>query len=301
MRVIASTILWLFCCGLLLFPTVKCEIPLEYAIEVGSDGLAKWTIQCSSVLQSFETFISNVQSLVSEARIETGRNMSAARFAMTTNVSGSYTIVKYQFQWTMFAINETDRIKIGDVFEVAGLFLFGEGIVNIVHPAGYTVESVVPKEHEASTLTLTWWGIADFKSGEPKITLVQKKPLTFLELLQQNIFSVIGIIVLVGAGSGSLYFFRTKKHRKEIEKAGSQRLMEAIGAEGDEERIVSLLRNAGGQLRQSAIANQCRFSKSKTSILLSKMEGEGKVKRIERGRQKIVALIGKEERNAVED
>ena len=61
------------------------------------------------------------------------------------------------------------------------------------------------------------------------------------------------------------------------------------------------LRAAGGQLRQSTIVNQCKFSKAKTSILLSRMEEEGKVKRIEKGRQKIVVLIGGKERNSIEN
>ncbi len=301
MKVKAPTIVWLLFYSLLLFPTANCEKQLEYTIEVGLDGLAKWTIQCPDLLQPFETFIDNVESLVSEAIMKTGRNMSASKYSMITNVSGSYTLVIYQFHWISFAANETGRMRIGDVFEVTGLFLFGEGIVNIVYPEDYGVENVVPENHDApNAYTLTWWGIADFKSGEPRITLIKKEPISLLELFQQDTFLLIGIIIIVAVGSSSFYYVKTKKSIREVKKKEPMGLVETIEVEGDEERILNLLKAAGGRLHQTAIANQFRFSKAKTSILLSKMEERGRVKRIEKGRKKIVILITKEEKKSAD-
>jgi uncharacterized membrane protein len=43
-------------------------------------------------------------------------------------------------------------------------------------------------------------------------------------------------------------------------------------------------------MRQSEITEQCRFSKAKTSQLLSDLEGRGIITRYKKGRDKIVSL-----------
>jgi uncharacterized membrane protein len=61
--------------------------------------------------------------------------------------------------------------------------------------------------------------------------------------------------------------------------------------ETDEEKIVRLLKSSHGSLHQSAIVEQCRFSKAKTSQLLAALESRGVVRREKKGRDKIVALV----------
>ena len=61
--------------------------------------------------------------------------------------------------------------------------------------------------------------------------------------------------------------------------------------EDDEEKVVNLLKAAGGSLYQSAIADQCGFSRSKASKLLALMERKRKIRREKKGREKLVTLI----------
>jgi len=51
-----------------------------------------------------------------------------------------------------------------------------------------------------------------------------------------------------------------------------------------------VLRSNGGSAYQSTIIEQCKFSKSKTSELLSALEKKGTVRRYKKGRDKIVSL-----------
>ena len=60
--------------------------------------------------------------------------------------------------------------------------------------------------------------------------------------------------------------------------------------ETEEEKVVKVLRSNGGSAYQSAITEQCRFSKAKTSQLLSALEAKGVVQRYKKGRDKIVNL-----------
>ncbi|NIW12434.1 MAG: hypothetical protein GWN31_00555, partial [Candidatus Thorarchaeota archaeon] len=98
---------------------------LEYRIEVRADGSATWIIehvfakgedetifaQLSNPIYFSDTFVENIKSLVNATKESTGRmNMTVENFVMTVSVSGSYSIVKYQFYWREFAETEDTQI-----------------------------------------------------------------------------------------------------------------------------------------------------------------------------------------------
>ena len=58
----------------------------------------------------------------------------------------------------------------------------------------------------------------------------------------------------------------------------------------DEERTIKLLRDHGGRLPQREITEQSEWSKSKVSRLLSKMEEQGQITKINLGRENLIAL-----------
>jgi len=62
----------------------------------------------------------------------------------------------------------------------------------------------------------------------------------------------------------------------------------------DEERVLSLLRENGGRMRQVNIVEETGWSKSKVSMLLSDMEDADQVRKLRVGRENIVSLPGQE-------
>jgi uncharacterized membrane protein len=78
---------------------------------------------------------------------------------------------------------------------------------------------------------------------------------------------------------------------------------ESAGVETEEGKILKLLKSSSGSLRQSAIVEQCRFSKAKTSQLLALLEKKGIITRYKNGRDKIVNLTErvKDEQNGKPD
>ena len=274
------------------------SVQLEYVVEIYTDGSARWSVEqrgttISTSFESFDVFVKNSSLLVNLAREKTNRNMTAEDFAMNVNKSGSYTVVKYQFFWNGFAEVRNAHIIIGDVFNVEGFFsyLYGDGAIHVFYPSNYTVESVSPQPHESHTQTIGWYGIADFKVGEPKIVLIEKNaPPEPISLIDINIFLALGFVALVGAITVFHYHRRKKKVDKRAEAA---KVFNIPKMESDEEKVISLLRAAGGRMYQSTIADQCGFSRSKTSKLLKAMEEKGKIRRDEKGREKVVTLIEK--------
>jgi uncharacterized membrane protein len=63
--------------------------------------------------------------------------------------------------------------------------------------------------------------------------------------------------------------------------------------ESEEEKVLRIVRANGGTAFQSAITEQLRFSKAKTSQLLTSLEKKGVVRRYKKGRDKIVTLAEK--------
>jgi len=288
--------------------TVWGAYQLEYRIEVYIDGSATWIIehiflkgqdealfrQLSDPTYFSDTFVKNIKSLVNATKEKTQRmNMTLENFVMTISVSGSYSIVKYQFRWRGFAEIENTRIKIGDVFEVENFFtyLYGDGAVYIKYPTEYIVESVSPTPHEQdySIPMLEWYGIEDFGIEEPKIVIKEKSAASeFLDIISKNVILIIGLLALIGVGSVGLYHFKLRK--KEMGPKMPE-FLRILGMEDDEEKVVNLLKAAGGSLYQSAIADRCGFSRSKASKLLALMERKGKIRREKKGREKLVTLI----------
>jgi len=274
------------------------QYQLEYNIQIYADGSATWTIkQIGTNIQvspdTYSAFVGKVRSLIEAAKNQTGRNMTADNLKITADVSGSYTAVKYQFDWKNFSKIEHERIIIGDVFE-ADVFslLYSDGSLYITYPSQYAVETVspIPPAQNASLQILEWYGTIDFKRGEPKIVLREKSaPPEFTDIIRQNAILITSLAALTAGFSASLYIF--KRNKKKISHATKMpEYPNLLGIESDKDKIVKLLESAGGSLYQSAISDQCKFSRAKTSQLLTNLEKQGIVKRYKKGREKVVIV-----------
>jgi uncharacterized membrane protein len=62
----------------------------------------------------------------------------------------------------------------------------------------------------------------------------------------------------------------------------------------DEDRVLRLLAERGGRMKQRDIPDETDWSKSKVSRLLSRMADDGQVSKINVGRENIITLAGYE-------
>jgi len=278
--------------------TVSGEYQVEYNIQIQKDGTATWTItQTGTSIQAspitlYNTFNGKVTLIMEKAENKTGRAMEIANPKIDINVLGSYTVVKYQFDWINFSKTENTKIIVGDVFEVENFFqnLLGEGTVCITYPPQYKVESVSPPPHQQneSLQMLEWYGTKDFKTGEPSIILKEKTASESADIIKQNAILIISLAVLSIAIPLTVYTITHQKKRKI--STGKQEQPIVPQMESDEDKIIRLLKSAGGSLYQSEITKQTKFSRAKTSKLLGALENKGIIKRYRKGRDKIVTL-----------
>jgi uncharacterized membrane protein len=62
----------------------------------------------------------------------------------------------------------------------------------------------------------------------------------------------------------------------------------------DDDRVVRMLKDHGGRMKQVKIVEETGWSKSKVSMLLSDMEEDGTISKLRVGRENVISLAGHE-------
>lgn len=254
--------------------TVEQRLPLE--TQEDQVGFAEYnaTFDRAAALQAFSN---ETMSIVQRAQALTGRQMTARNFTVSLEVistpTGAIGVIRYTFDWIGFAKVEGERVVVGDVFQ-GGLYLYADDTLIIMYPAGYSVARVSPQPAEAreEERELVWYGRRDFLPGEPSVELAP-------------VGNPYAPWLALGILSAALVFSAALLPRMRSRPAARERLLMS-----DEERLLQVLRSAGGALFQSEIRRRTGFSKSKTSTLLSSLEARGRVAKTRRGREFLVEL-----------
>ncbi len=285
------------------------QTSLQYKVQLSSDRSAVWTITQTSDLNgtvdTWSSFQSKVTSLVLTCANQTGRQMSVDNDSLqiSTVTSGDSKTTEYTFTWLNFSETQNGQLIVGDVFGNSSFFdqLYGVGYndvgysFQINYPANYYVGSIKPSPNSEDnyTQTLQWFDVSLFINGSPKIVF-QVNPQTASPSGQTPyvLIALIASVIAIGLSGGFLFVTR-RKNRKGSEPAISP----AVLLETEEEKVLRVLRSNGGTAYQSAITEQCKFSKAKTSQLLTALEKKGFVKRYKKGRDKIVNITENAKRN----
>jgi uncharacterized membrane protein len=132
-------------------------------------------------------------------------------------------------------------------------------------------------------------------NGKPSITLNLKSQDGSEVGWPQSTLIVAVLAIAVAASLVGVGFYVVRRNKQKTKDVSTAATFAGTAlTESDEEKIMKTIRNSGGVLNQTAIAEQCRFSKAKTSQLLATLEQKGVIKRFKKGRDKIVTLTEKQ-------
>ena len=268
----------------------------EYNIQIKSDSSAIWMItQFSSsnvTIESFDVFQQEVFDLVDSAAIITNREMTADENSLqiNTTISLESKITEYSFVWLNFSIIKGNLLTFGDVFQVNNFFgqLFGEAALQLTYPSDFTVKSIFPTpyEREDSADTMKWSRTQDLVTNRVSIVLSNNSQVGNATNNGWEFYAIVIAIIFVGAILSLTGFFMFKRRKNKASLANN--IESPIMSE--EDKVLKLLKSFGGNMRQSEITEQSRFSKAKTSQLLTALEKKGSITRYMSGRDKIVTL-----------
>lgn len=105
---------------------------------------------------------------------------------------------------------------------------------------------------------------------------------------------VIGIVVLVVGGVLAYLWVNRSAEVSTFTRGGDEVSLTGAELVEDEERVLSLLEEHDGQMRQSAIVEETGWSKSKVSMILSEMTDDETVSKLQLGRENLISLPGHE-------
>jgi uncharacterized membrane protein len=266
----------------------------EYNVQIKSDSSAIWMItqfsSSNATVESFDVFQQKVFDLIDSAAIITNREMTADENSLqiNTTISLESKITEYSFVWLNFSIIKGDMLTFGDVFQVNNFFgqLFGDAALQLTYPSDLTVKSVFPTPYERkdSVYMMKWSRTQDLVTN--RVSMVLSNNSQVGNGTGWEFYAIVVAIIFVGAILSLTGFFMFKRRKNNASLAN--KLESPIISE--EDKILKLLKSFGGNMRQSEITEQSRFSKAKTSQLLTALEKKGSITRYMSGRDKIVTL-----------
>lgn len=279
--------------------TVQCQDYYTYLVQVRSDNSAVWTITQFSDINasttSWASYQQKIYGLVSEAANATGRSMAVdgSSLEINTTLSSESKITEYTFVWLNFSTSQGDQLLFGDVFSVNHFFgqLFGDASIQLNYPQEYTLKSVNPQPYQRQDdqHLMKWARTQDLAVGNVQIVLSPSGQSSGGSGWAQSSFigaAVVGVMVPVGLAG----FFVFRKRQKDSGNELTAETAALSALETDEDKILKLLKSAGGSMRQTEITERLGYSKAKTSQLLTAMEAGGVLVRYKKGRDKIVTF-----------
>ena len=241
-------------------------------------------------------------------------------------------VVTLSFQWSNFAVTDGETVRVGDVFE-GGLYIGSDQRLVFETGPSLAVTSAAPDSYTLSgpslesSDTITWVGDRQFTDNHPRVVFEPRSAVESGDSDQSegtdeatteptnrssgDVLVLVGVFVvivgLVGAAvwqSGAFSRRESLLNDSAAEAAGAAAEPTNADATGtgipdeellsDSDRVVKLLKDNGGRMKQVNIVEETEWSKSKVSMLLSEMEDDGDISKLRVGRENIISLAGHE-------
>lgn len=262
----------------------------------------------STYLDSFEERLTET---VRTAEAATDREMSADGFAVSTRTESQpqaeYGVVTFEFEWSGFAAVDDEEIRAGDAIDQ--LFLEDEQRLQMSWPDSYELESTTPEPAVRDQQRVVWRGPIDFDAGQPRIVLSPVDE-------RSSLWIAAGLgLAVVGLGAVAYWWHRREKQPEESSPpvgagqeggggpdeptaSGTTDSTEPAETSSDtppellsnEERILQLLQENGGRMKQKAVAEELDWSAAKTSQVVSDLRDAEEVESFRLGRENILTL-----------
>lgn len=303
---------------------------VSLAASVHENGSASWTVQYLVQLESanrteaFQSLQADVRAnrsayvdrfeqrmnrTVAAAEDATGREMALRDVTVETgtqSIGQQYGVVTYRFEWDGFAVTTDDQLRAGDA--VAGLYLDPETSLRVRWPDSYQSVSVDPVPDETEANAVVWNGRQSFSDDEPQL-VVTKGAGEASSAANWWLLPTIAGVLAIGAGLVGLWLVRrgedTGSDADESagpagplgdDRAGATGPAEQAASEppeellSNEERVLKLLDEQGGRIKQQQVVERLGWTDAKTSQVVSDMREAGSIEVFRIGRENVLRL-----------
>ncbi|WP_243645230.1 helix-turn-helix transcriptional regulator [Natrarchaeobius chitinivorans] len=248
----------------------------------------------------------------------TDREMDISNVRVETDTSSAprnLGHVEFTFEWSAFSHRELNRIEAGDA--LAGFTLVDDTTLQFFWPDGYTVREVDPSPDDPPEDSIFWDGDGtEFTDDQPLIVLIEDggqndEPTDPEESPAMPWFAVIGALSLLvlAAAVGWLIRHRADGGSDSTGWGSSGPPPRSVGPNGgatdsgdppaellsNEERVLRLLEQRGGRIKQQAVVSELEWTEAKTSQVVSGLREDDEIEVFRIGRENVLSLPEEDE------
>jgi len=275
----------------------------------------------------YRTFIEDAEALTRLGTNETERQMDARNFqrsaGIETRPGQDRGTVQMSFLWENFARTYDERVVVSDVFE-DGFYLGPGQRMVFEHETSMVFTGAEPGPDSlsaprslADSESITYVGERSFTDNRPYVELgppssVQGTPgengTTVAASAGESMWQFALVLAVIALGVVAAAAWRSGAAAavlggpdedggtapESVSEPPPDTAVEEPELLNDDDRVIKLLEENGGRMKQVDIVERTEWSKSKVSMLLSDMEEEGDISKLRVGRENIISLAGEE-------
>jgi uncharacterized membrane protein len=248
----------------------------------------------STYLDPFEERMSRT---VQAAETATNREMRATNYTVTaareSQPQAEFGVVTFRLEWGSFASVEDETMRVGDAID--SLFLNEGESLELRWPAEYGTESSTPSPTISEEQRAVWRGPVDFDTGEPRLVLATSQGGSDSGDGGLSVLPLAGVVGLVLAVTAVVFFVRRDSEVEETAEPDTAADSEEPAAPSpellsNEERVLRLLKQNGGRMKQKAVAEQLDWTDAKTSQVVGTLREDDEVEAFRLGRENVLTL-----------
>ena len=261
--------------------------------------------------------------IAASAENATDREMAIRNVTVETRTQPSYGILAYRFTWSNFAAVEGDTVRAGDAIDQ--FYLDSRTTLAMSWPEGYVSDSVTPEATTTGANSVVWEGELDFDPEEPRVVVVPQGETPPAQDTTTSatgggdggggsslglVAGLVALVLAVGAG-GWWYTQRgggadagsddsaagggaakstdtgTDETVKATDSAAAGPPMELLS---NEEKVLWLVEENGGRMKQKQVAEELDWTAAKTSQVVGGLRDEEKLESFRLGRENVLTL-----------
>ncbi|RQG93181.1 hypothetical protein EA462_02985 [Natrarchaeobius halalkaliphilus] len=285
----------------------------------GNDSTENWEALRDDVEANSEAYAEKERNdwneILVEGANETGRDMEISDVTVETDTSSAprnMGHVEFTFRWSSFAHVELNRIEAGDA--LAGFTLVDDTTLQFFWPEEYAVREIDPSPDDPPDNSIFWDGDGtEFTDEQPWIVLIKNggtadEAVEVTESPAMPWLAVLGALLLLAAAAAVGWLIRHRadgigsnddhstgssppstETREPIEP-GERGTGPPSDLLSNEERVLQLLEERGGRIKQQEIVSELEWTEAKTSQVVSGLREEDEIDVFRIGRENVLAI-----------
>ncbi|RQH00954.1 helix-turn-helix transcriptional regulator [Natrarchaeobius oligotrophus] len=256
---------------------------------------------------------SDWNEILVEGENKTGREMEISNVGVETDTSSAprnLGHVEFTFQWSSFAHVELNRIEAGDA--LAGFTLVDDTTLQLFWPESYAVREVDPSPDDPPDNSIFWDGDGtEFTDEQPWIVLIENgspadepvEPEQSPSMPWLAVGGALALLALAGtvgwlirhrAGDGGTPTATPPAETPPAPNGSTDDAGQPNGPPAEllsnEERVLRLLEEHGGRIKQQEVVSELEWTEAKTSQVVSGLREDGEIEVFRIGRENVLSL-----------